>query len=108
MQRFLESPAGGGASGEAAADALAHQLAEWAADNGQMQALSEMPLPAAVEHALLGWLVTLLRCVALESAAVVFEERSRLSCHWTAAVLSMHCRPARLRSVACRHPAQRV
>lgn len=55
VQRFLDAAAGG-ASGDAAADALAQQLAEWAADNGQMQALSEMPLPAAVEHALLGWL----------------------------------------------------
>ena len=38
---------------------LAQQLAEWAADNGQVQALSQMPLPPAVEHALLGWLVRL-------------------------------------------------
>ena len=38
---------------------LAQQLAEWGADNGQVQALSQMPLPPAVEHALLGWLVRL-------------------------------------------------
>lgn len=54
VQRFLE--VSGGAD-EAAGDALAQQLAEWAADNGQMQALSQMPLPASVEQALLGWLV---------------------------------------------------
>jgi hypothetical protein len=59
VQRFLESPACGADSREGAGDVLAQQLAEWAADNGQVQALSQMPLPPTVEHALLGWLVRL-------------------------------------------------
>ncbi len=61
VERFLDSPAagdpaGGGADAEAA---LAAQLAEWAAVNGQLQALSAMPLPAGLETAVLDWLVRL-------------------------------------------------
>lgn len=57
---------------------LAQQLAEWAADNGQVQALSQMPLPPAVEHALLGWLVRLSDVQLLAGTMLLYRTCVRL------------------------------